>query len=216
MYVHLLIASDFKGQTKRKSVKTILDWAQRVVWMPPDLDAVLDFGSAAPARATRCTSRINFGSSSTLPAPGRAHPPPTEPTGWAMPGLSSPSSGLSRSTRPISSGTRPPPSRLSRHVRVHDRSELFADIADVFRSYITPGTDDIDRQLLQIREHFTSERGPGFEFWMPHVVHSGTPSQHQLVRLTSTSSCLRRRLGVRGWSEARKRRRRQSDRKVAS
>ena len=46
LYVHLLMASDIKGSTKRRNISTVLSWSESPSEIPLDLDAALDHGFA--------------------------------------------------------------------------------------------------------------------------------------------------------------------------
>lgn len=51
LYVHFLIAAKVSGQRKRDLIRLSLSWSPEEVTIPPELDAVLDEGIAAPGTA---------------------------------------------------------------------------------------------------------------------------------------------------------------------
>jgi 5-methylcytosine-specific restriction protein B len=51
LYVHFLIAARMSGQRKRQLIQLVLSWSPDGVSIPPDLDAALDQGLAAPGTA---------------------------------------------------------------------------------------------------------------------------------------------------------------------
>lgn len=176
-YVYFLIASSDSvgGDTKRGVISRILEWGDVSVELPTDLDEALDHGFVHPGTFynTRRDAQLAFlleflreWDRLSSEQRERALEDP-----WEF-------KRLTESVEPHSGYTM---QRALRHL-IHPEafehivsSRAKEKIVQAFRQHVTPGTSDLDRQLLEIRAALTPEFGERFSFYDPAIKHRWQP-----------------------------------------
>lgn len=170
LYVHFLIPINVKGETKREIIRTVLAWSPRPVSIPVDLAAVLDQGVARTgtmyntARPFQLFFLVNFAQIwKSLPAAERdaalANPWHFKEIVWRVPlqKAHSQREGLIHLVFP---------DVFEDIVSQKAKSQIARSLA----SYVTDPTDDVDRQMAQIRRKLSDQYGPDFSFYNKEVV----------------------------------------------
>lgn len=165
LYVHLLLPIDFRGETKRRLIETVLGWSPTPVRIPADLAAVLDRGIARVGTAynTYRPFQLHFLIDFTLawkklPAEERARnlsdPWRFKEMVWQVPlqKAQSQREGLVHLVFPDAFEN-----IVSRKAK--------EQIAHRFAALMREPTEDVDRQLAQIRRMLSDSHGPAFSFY---------------------------------------------------
>lgn len=167
LYVHFLVASDdsIGGDRKREVINEVLSWSPEPVEIPEDLAAALNQGLAATGTAfhTYRPFQLFFLAEFILRwkslDPEQREQLLQDP--WEFKSLAM---DLPAKAAYIQ--------RLALLHLVHPDTyepivsrDMKKRIADTFSDLVTSPTQDIDRQLLQIRSALSEEHGPDFVFW---------------------------------------------------
>lgn len=165
LYVHLLLPIDFKGETKRRIIETILSWSPQLIRIPADLAAPLDRGLVRVGTAYN-TYRpfqlhflIEFALAwKKLPAAEReralADPWAFKEIAWKVPFQKAQSQreGLLHLIFPD----------VFENIVSRKAKE---QIAHRFIHLVSKPAEDVDRQLDQIRRKLSDSNGPAFSFY---------------------------------------------------
>lgn len=169
IYVHVLFASkgSISAARKRALVNTVLGWSPAPVGMPEDLDQALSDGLARMGVAFGTYRPFQLGflldfvrSWKELSSEERTH---LLADPWAFKQM--------LFSLPIRAAYAQREALL--HMIHPDTFEPIVSrdhkqrLARAFAQYVTVPTDDLDRQLQQIRQQFTPEYGNGFSFYEP-------------------------------------------------
>jgi 5-methylcytosine-specific restriction enzyme B len=169
LYIHLLYPIGIRGETKRKLIDAVRTWVPGPADLPKDLAAALDPGLAHVGTAYN-TYRpfqlhflIEFGLAwKKLPAEEReralADPWKFKGIVWQVPlqKAQSQREGLLHLVFP----------EVFENIVSRKAKEK---IAQSFAESVTDPTDDVDRQLAQIRRKLADVHGPAFTFYDPGI-----------------------------------------------
>ncbi|MFA5569286.1 MAG: AAA family ATPase, partial [Trueperaceae bacterium] len=164
-FVHLVLPSTIRGKTKRDLISQILGTMQRPVAIPTDMGQALGHGFINPGvyyttrRDVQVTFLIAFGAGWTqLEGPERelalADP-------WAF----------KRALYDVPAKGAYTQRDALLHLLFPDTFEEIVSrehkqlIAKRFSGFVSTSSDDVDRQLLDIRRRLTTEHGEGFSFY---------------------------------------------------
>lgn len=169
LYVHLLIARDIQGKTKREVIDTVLSWSPTRVSIPNDLAHALDQGIATVGVAFK-TGRpfqlwylIEFlrkWKAMSAEERGKAL---TDP--WVFKDAASQLPNARAQTQQEALLHLVHPDTFEPIVSHNWKSK----IAQRFAALVAEPTDDIDRQLVQIRARLSERYGSDFHFWDPEL-----------------------------------------------
>lgn len=169
LYVHLLPGNSTGGDRKRELINTVLGWSPAPVEIPPELAAALDVGLAAEGTAFR-TYRpfmliylLEFIRKWWSLSADVRHGALADP--WVF--------------KEIVFSVPAPKARSQAEILLHlVHPDHFEDImsqrnknqiTQAFADLVQEPTDDVDRQLLQIRNHLTGQLGERISFWSPEL-----------------------------------------------
>jgi 5-methylcytosine-specific restriction enzyme B len=165
LYFHYLVADDISGDHKRARINQILQWAENPVDIPDDLGRPLDVGIAATGVAFKTHQPFQL----AFLLDAVRHWKGLEPSerdrllgdAWAFKEFVH--------SLPMKSAF------AQREALVHfvhpdsfesiTSREIKRQIADSFADYVRNDSEDIDRQLADIRAGLTAELGRDFGFW---------------------------------------------------
>ena len=168
-YVHLLVPSSISGKKKREILDSILGFMGEPVAVPPSLAAALDHGFINPGtfyltcRDAQLSFLVEFGEEWKHLASAEQFELLSDP--WAFKAFAF--------DLPIHSAYTQRECLL--HLIHTDTFEAIVSrehkqlIAKRYASLITEASDDIDRQLGQVRDALTSTFGPEFDFYDERV-----------------------------------------------
>ena len=165
LYVHLLMASDIKGSTKRRNISTVLSWSESPSEIPLDLDAALDHGFAHAGMGFRSKrpTQISFLIEFTRDWVGlsRDHRDELLEDPWEFKAFvyGIPSAGSPESQRNALLYLAHPDTFENIVSQYHKR-----DITEAFGE-LALGLADVDRALLAIRQQLDSEAGESVNFY---------------------------------------------------
>ena len=165
LYVHLLMASDIKGSTKRRNISTVLSWSESPSEIPLDLDAALDHGFAHAGmgfrskRPTQISFLIEFTRDWVGLSRDRRDELLEDPWEFKAFVYGIPSAGSPESQRNALLYLAHPDTFENIVSQYHKRhiTEAFGELA--------PGLADVDRALLAIRQQLDSEAGESVNFY---------------------------------------------------
>jgi 5-methylcytosine-specific restriction protein B len=177
LYVYFLPTSNTGGDLKRETLRTVLDWMPNPPAVPVNLSHALDRGVFNPgtsyntARDQQLSFLIGFGLKWTRMSLDQRIRLLEDPWEFA--------SFLHE--LPLATGHQ----RLMRDALLHlVHPETFepivsqnhkAKISEAFAEYIDEPTDEVDRNLFQIRRHLESQYGTNFNFYRPPVLSLWQP-----------------------------------------
>lgn len=176
-YIHLLPAFKMRGQTKREAINTILGWSRSPVAMPTELSQALDKGLASEGTAFH-THRpnlliylLNVMKAWRALAESERTQALSDP--WAF--------------KSIAFGVKMFGARSQAEILLHlvhpDAFEDImsqkhkAEISKAFQKLITTPGDDIDRQILQIRQALERQCGRAITFYEPEILERWSPQE---------------------------------------
>lgn len=165
LYVHLMLPMGIKGETKRQLLQRVLAWSTSPVEIPSDLAASLDQGlvrvgtAYSAGRPFQLRFLIDFarawkGATAEEREACLADPWRFKSFVWQL---------------PLEKGQ--PQREALLHLVFPDVFENIVSqnvkkqIAGRFPGFLTEPTDDVDRQLVQIRRRLGDEHGTGFSFY---------------------------------------------------
>ena len=167
--VHFLIARSIKGETKRRLLKQVLSWMATPVDISDELDAVLDTGLVTPGvaflayRPFQIQMLIAFMRRYKAMSIAEQDEHLGDP--WKF------KETVAASAQKASS----PQEHALLHLVFPDTFEPIVSldakerIAKHFAEHVHTPTQDVDRQLLQIREALTQQFGARFNFYDPLI-----------------------------------------------
>jgi 5-methylcytosine-specific restriction protein B len=165
LYLHLMVPIGIKGETKRQLLQRVLSWSSSPAEIPPDLAAALDQGLArvgtaySAGRPFQLLFLLDFGLAwKRLTSEEReaclGDPWCFKDFVWRL---------------PLEKGQ--PQRETLLHLVFPDVFENIVSqnakkqIASRFPGLLTEPTDDVDRQLIQIRRRLSDEHGAAFSFY---------------------------------------------------
>lgn len=171
LYIHVLFAyrTSISGAKKRSLINTVLNWSPTPVSMPEELNQALSDGLAKMGVAFGVYRPFQLGfllefarSWKGIPSEERAR---LEEDPWALKEM--------LFSLPIQAAYAQREALL--HIVHPDTFEAIVSrdhkqrIADAFRRYVQFPTDDLDRQLRQIRQQLALQYGNHFSFYEPGI-----------------------------------------------
>jgi 5-methylcytosine-specific restriction enzyme B len=178
LYVHLLVASpdSIKGSTKRKIINEVLAWLPAPTEIPDELDEALDHGLAATGTAFN-TFRpfllhlvIEFARAWKALDPEDQQGLLDDP--WRFRAF--------LHSVPLPRGAHSQREALLHLVHPDTFEQIISRdmklrIAKAFSELVSDTTQDVDRQLAEIRIKLAEERGSQFHFWDPDLLRQWQP-----------------------------------------
>ena len=175
VYFHLLFSSVTKGPTKRSSVEEILSWSPKPVTVPPDLNEVFEFGIAGTGPAFNTTRHWQLAFLVGFAKRWKSLDPETTESllgdPWKFKELVE-SASIKHSS---------PQQDALLHLVFPDEFEAIVSrsakrrIAKHFEEKVESATQDVDRQLLEIRRALTNEHGADFHFYEQELKEQWQP-----------------------------------------
>jgi|GEM_PF-4563527 len=177
IYIHLLPGASTGGERKRELINTVLNWSPAPVGIPEELSQALDVGLASEGMAFR-TRRpdlliylINFMRAWRTLSSEKRQEALRDP--WAFKTIA-----FSVSTF----GARSQAEILLHLVHPHSFEDIMSEkykskIRDGFKELFTPSTNDIDRQILQIRQALEKHYGGPVSFFDPKIREQWDPDE---------------------------------------
>lgn len=178
LYIHFLVASPdtIKGATKRGLINRVLAWSPQPVQIPPDLDAALNHGLAGtgtafltlrPFQLQLVIEMVRAWKGLEAEERGQLLEDP-----WAFREF--------LFSQPLPTGAYAQREALL-HLVHPETFEPYVSrkakerIAHAFAEFVSDTSENVDRQLLEIREHLREEYGPGFHFWDEEIRRQWQP-----------------------------------------
>jgi 5-methylcytosine-specific restriction protein B len=167
LFVHFLFPMDMSGQAKRALIDEVLSWSSKPVTIPPELAKVLDDGFAVVGMAYKVKRPMQlwfllefYRAWKQLDDDERtrmlADPWAFKTWVWDIPlqGAQSQREALMHIVHPAT----------FENIVSRDHKRR---IVAAFREQVSIQTDDVDRELLEIRQRLTSEAGHPVNFYAP-------------------------------------------------
>ncbi len=176
LWVHLLVAYDIGGESKRGTINAVLAWSPTPVAIPPDLDRALDHGIISmgtafkTGRPYQLTFLIEFARRWKQLPPAECERALADP--WAF--------------KAVVAAVPVERNQSQREALLHlVHPDTFEDVLAGAKRQITAAlghfvdepTDDLDRQLAQIRARLAEQFGPAFTFYDDAVRPLWQPSR---------------------------------------
>ena len=170
-YIHLVPAwsSTISTQRKRQLINTVLSWMRSSITMPPALDQALEQGLAAFGQAFLNYRPYYLGFLMQAVLDFKRKPADEQATllddPWAF------KAWLYRLPMYAAQAQR----EMLLHLVFPDTFEAIASqdhkhrIVRAFANYVTTQTNDLDRQIVEIRQYLAKSFGKNFSFYQPNV-----------------------------------------------
>ena len=175
LYVHFLIHSTVHGSTKRDQIMKILGWARRDAPLPEGLDQALDSGICNPGPSFGIHRHLHLRLIATL-----AQSLKQQSEDRRVAALGDPWK-FKQSVRVLTDST----SYLQASALLHlVHPETFErilpqyhkdDIVSTFANHLETRSDDVDRNLLQIRDRLSETYGKDLDFYDAQLWHQWDP-----------------------------------------
>ncbi len=192
LYVYFLIANQhaIRGTTKRQRIREVIGWADTALNVPDNLndsDNAIDVGILNPGAASQTTIHAQVQMIAELALHWKQMPDSARTRS-----ISDPWSFL-QEVRSIQTRESRPQSEALLHLVHPDTFEPSTTrhkelIRLAYESVLDDRTDDVDRDVLEIRNRLTgvsSTYDKGFDFYSPDIVfvwHSGRPRWERFIR----------------------------------